>query len=124
MTDRIGCSCSEAPKLVFACSGSADVGALADQAARRMTAEGCGRMSCLAAFGAGIESFLEAAGKASMIMAIDGCPTDCTMRMLEKAGLEGVRHFRVTDLGLQKGRSPATPENIDRVVEHGKSIIG
>jgi uncharacterized metal-binding protein len=67
---------------------------------------------------------MEAAGMASVILAIDGCPTDCARRILEKAGLEGVRHFRVTDLGPQKGGSPSIRENIDRVVEHGMSIIG
>ena len=29
------CACNAAPTLIFACSGAADVGALADQAARR-----------------------------------------------------------------------------------------
>ena len=30
------CACNTAPKLVFACSGAADVGAIADQAARKL----------------------------------------------------------------------------------------
>jgi uncharacterized metal-binding protein len=34
--------CSGGPKLIFACSGAADVGGVADQAARRMSKEGVG----------------------------------------------------------------------------------
>jgi len=43
--------CSRGPKLIFACSGAADVGALSDQAARKLTSEGFGQMFCLAGIG-------------------------------------------------------------------------
>ena len=33
------CSCSGGPKLIFACSGVADVGEIADKAARKLTKE-------------------------------------------------------------------------------------
>ena len=45
------CACGGAPKLIFACSGGADVGELADQAARTMTRNGQGKMFCLAGIG-------------------------------------------------------------------------
>jgi uncharacterized metal-binding protein len=31
------CACNAAPTLIFACSGAADVGAIADQAARQLS---------------------------------------------------------------------------------------
>ena len=37
--------------MIFACSGAADVGAVADQAARKMTRDGTGKMFCLAGIG-------------------------------------------------------------------------
>lgn len=119
---KVSCSCSASPKLVFSCSGASDVGALTDLVARTMTREGCGRMSCLAAIAGGVGSFLETAGRASSILAIDGCPSDCAMKTLQKAGFDDIRHLRLTDIGLLKGSSPASLENIEMVVEHGKSL--
>ncbi len=46
-----GNCCSSATKLIFACSGAADVGAIADQAARKLTRDGVGKMFCLAGIG-------------------------------------------------------------------------
>ena len=51
MSENKSCCCSAAPKLVFARSGGADVGALADQAARKLTADGVAKMFCLAGIG-------------------------------------------------------------------------
>ncbi|MFH0879717.1 MAG: putative zinc-binding protein, partial [Lentisphaerota bacterium] len=42
--NKAACACGAAPKLIFACSGGSDVGALADQAARKMANEGAGKM--------------------------------------------------------------------------------
>ena len=36
MSSEKSCECSGGPKLIFACSGAAVVGAIADQAARKM----------------------------------------------------------------------------------------
>ncbi|MBF0245437.1 MAG: zinc-binding protein, partial [Planctomycetes bacterium] len=52
------CACSTAPTLIFACSGAADVGAVTDLAARRLTKEGAGKMFCLAGIGGKVEGFL------------------------------------------------------------------
>ena len=55
------CECYAAPRLIFPCSGTSDVGAISDMAARRLTLEGTGRMSCLAGLGSrtpGLESFM------------------------------------------------------------------
>ncbi|MEK7995130.1 MAG: putative zinc-binding protein, partial [Planctomycetota bacterium] len=48
MDSRSSNECSGGPKLIFACSGAADVGEIADRAARRMTRNGSGSMFCLA----------------------------------------------------------------------------
>ena len=40
-----------AAQVIFACSGSADVGKIADLAARKLTEQGAGKMSCLAGVG-------------------------------------------------------------------------
>ena len=39
-------SCGTAMGVIFACSGAADVGAIADQAARKLARDGVGKMYC------------------------------------------------------------------------------
>ncbi|MCJ7579947.1 MAG: putative zinc-binding protein, partial [Candidatus Aminicenantes bacterium] len=55
--------------------------------------------------------------EAEKILAIDGCPLDCTKLSLEQAGFTEFEHIKVTNLGLEKGKSPATDENIALVVQ-------
>jgi uncharacterized metal-binding protein len=110
------CTCSAAPKLIFACSGAADVGDVSDRAARQLTREGDGKMYCLAGIGGGIPGILEQTGLASAILAIDGCPTGCASTSLKKAGFKDFMTMQLADLGLNKGTSPASAENIERVV--------
>ncbi len=109
--------CSAAPTLIFACSGAADVGAVADRAARKLTANGAGKMYCLAGIGGRVPGILKTTEEAEKILAIDGCPLDCTKLSLEEVGFAEFEHIKVTDLGLEKGKSPATDENIDTVVQ-------
>ena len=58
MSESKNC-CSAAPKLIFACSGAADVGAIADQAARKLTREGKGKMFCLAGIGGRVSGIMK-----------------------------------------------------------------
>lgn len=109
--------CCAAPTLIFACSGAADVGAIADRAARKLTADGVGKMYCLAGIGGRVSGILKTTQEAEKILAIDGCPLDCTKLSLEEAGFTQFKHMDVTDLGLKKGKSPASNENIAAVVQ-------
>ena len=109
--------CSAAPSLIFACSGAADVGAIADRAARKLTADGAGKMYCLAGIGGRVAGILRTTEEAEKILAIDGCPLDCTKLSLEEAGFTEFEHIKVTELGLEKGKSPATDKNTATVVQ-------
>ena len=115
--------CSGGPKLIFACSGAADVGAVADQAARRMSKQGIGSMFCLAGVGGRVPPIMEKTKSASMILAIDGCPLDCVSETLKQAGIERFKHLRVTDLGLEKGNTPINDASIETVVVKGCELI-
>ena len=110
-------ACCAAPTLIFACSGAADVGALSDSAARKLTADGAGKMYCLAGIGGRVPGILKTTQEAEKILAIDGCPLDCTKLSLEEVGFTEFEHMKVTDLGLEKGKSPAASENIATVVQ-------
>ena len=110
------CSCSTAPRLIFSCSGAADVGEVADRAARQLSRAGVGRMYCLAGVGGGVPAILEQTASASAILAIDGGTTACASASLKQAGFKDFSRLQLADLGLNKGASPASAENIDRVV--------
>jgi uncharacterized metal-binding protein len=112
--------CEAAPTLIFACSGAADVGAIADLAARKLTADKAGKMFCLAGVGGRVGGILKTTKEAENILAIDGCPLDCTKLCLEEAGFNEFVHMVVTDFGLKKGEAPPNDENISAVVEEAK----
>jgi len=59
--------------LIYACSGAADVGEIADQVARRLRAEGFTKMTCLAGIGAGLQNYVQSAKDSDVNIAIDGC---------------------------------------------------
>ena len=116
--------CSGGDTLIFACSGAADVGAIADRAAREMTQQGIGKMFCLAGIGGRIEPILQKTAEATKILAIDGCGMNCVKSCLEAAGLNQFAHLRLADIGMIKGQTNTTNENINKVVTKGKEIIG
>ena len=117
------CSSSESSTLIFACSGAADVGAIADQAARRLTHEGYGSMFCLAGIGGRVSGIMKSTGAATGILAIDGCPLACAKNCLEQAGFSDFVHLEVSDLGMPKGETPPNDERIDRVVDRARKAI-
>ena len=123
MAEQNSCMCSGGPKLIFACSGAADVGAIADQAARKMTRDGVGKMFCLAGIGGGIPGILKTTESASAILAIDGCSLNCVKQCLEKAGFADFKHLKLADLGLEKCKSPVTEENINKVTAKGREML-
>ena len=115
MSNENCCACSAAPKLIFACSGAADVGAIADQAARKLTRDGAGKMFCLAGIGGRVSGIMKTTEAAAKVLAIDGCPLNCAKRSLEEAGFTDFEHVQLADLRLEKGSSPITDENIAKV---------
>ena len=123
MSPEKSCECSGGPKLIFACSGAADVGAIADQAARKMTQEGIGKMFCTVGIGGRVSGILKTTESADKILAVDGCPLNCVKNSLEQAEFNEFEHLQLADLGLEKCSSPVTEENVDKVVAKGKEMI-
>ncbi len=118
------CGCSGGATLIFACSGAADVGEIADKAARKLTREGKGRMFCTAGLGGQISGILKTTEAAERVLAIDGCPLNCVKASLEQAKFTTFRHLQLADLGLEKGKSPATEESINKVAVRAAEMIG
>ena len=116
--------CSGGPRLIFACSGAADVGEISDRAARKLSKDSVGAMFCLAGVGGRIEPIMNKTRSASKILAIDGCNLDCVKNCLENAGFTEFDYIRVTDLGLEKGKSPANDENVNKVSSKAIEMLG
>jgi len=116
--------CNGGPTLIFACSGAADVGEISDRAARKMTRNGFGTMFCLAGIGGRVEPIIQKTKSAAKILAIDGCKLDCVKGSLEQAGFAEFKHLRITDFGMEKGKTPATDDNINKAVEQAAAFLG
>jgi ubiquinone/menaquinone biosynthesis C-methylase UbiE len=71
-------------------------------------------MKCLAMTAAGNKELIETI-KSAETMVIDGCPVDCGRKIMEEAWLTNYQYIRLTDLGLIKGKTPATDETIDKI---------
>ena len=118
-----GCACNAGPKLIFSCSGAADVGALADQTARQLTREGAGKMFCLAGIGGRVSGIMKSTEAASSILAIDGCALDCAKKSLEEAGFKKFNHLRLADLGFEKGKTGIDAESLAKVILKAKTYL-
>lgn len=115
--------CGGGPRLIFACSGAADVGAVADLAARQMTKDGVGKMFCLAGIGGRVSGIMKMTESAEKILAIDGCPLNCVKGSLEQAGFTKFKHLQLADLALEKGKTPVTDETVGKVAAKGKELM-
>ncbi|MCU0843851.1 MAG: putative zinc-binding protein [Spirochaetes bacterium] len=102
--------------MMYACSGAADVGEIADRVARKLRDEDFAKMSCLAAIGADFSGYVQTAKAADAVISIDGCTTACARNNFKRIGITPLS-FVLTEMGLEKGSSPATGENVARIVE-------
>jgi uncharacterized metal-binding protein len=110
-------------RLIYSCSGVADVGGLADAAARRLTKQGLARMHCLAGIGGQVPEVLEVTRQAQVILAIDGCPLDCAKRCLEREGFNAVQHLRLTDHGFVKGQTVLSDANLEQTMQLAMGLL-
>lgn len=124
MNEKSACACAGTVSLLIPCSGAADTGEIADRAARKFAQGGCAGMFCLAGVGANLSGFIASAKGADRLLVVDGCNLECARKTLAEKGItENIIHVRVTDMGIAKGKSPATEERIDAVVaELGKKL--
>jgi uncharacterized metal-binding protein len=115
--------CTPVAKPIFACSGAADVGQIADHAARKLTADSAGKMSCLAGIGGRVQGILEIAKSVTTILVIDGCPLHCGRNTMEQAGFKKFQHVCLADLGMEKGKTAVTDEAVAMVVSRAKARL-
>jgi uncharacterized metal-binding protein len=102
--------------MILPCSGASDVGEIADKAARKLSNEEYGDMSCLAGIGAGLSGFIASAKGADEVITIDGCEVHCARKTVEKIGVTP-KSYTVTELGFEKGSTPVTENVVQKVVD-------
>ncbi|MEW6236219.1 MAG: putative zinc-binding protein [Candidatus Omnitrophota bacterium] len=118
------CSCGPMKyNMVFSCSGAADVGAIADQTARRLSQEKIASMCCAAAIAAEIPEILDMTSNAERLLVIDGCPKDCAKIIMEKAGFTKIKHLQLEMIGMKKKESPLTEERIEAALNKARLTI-
>ncbi len=109
--------------MVYACSGSSDAGELADRIARQLTRDDVAEMSCLAGIGGRVKSLVNKAASAERILAIDGCPLNCTRHTLELAGFKEFEPLELHQLGFRKNSCPVTDDRVAVGVNAARKIL-
>jgi len=97
--------CGSQTRLIYSCSGAADVGEIADRVTRRLRNDGYAKMACLAAVGAELSGYVQSARGADVAITIDGCAHACARKSLERIGVKPVSYI-LTKMGLVKGETP------------------
>jgi uncharacterized metal-binding protein len=95
------CCGGDAKTLVLACSGGSNVGQIANNIMIELNRRNVGNAGCLAGIGAALSGFVDSA-KAAKTIVIDGCPTGCGKKTVEKYGILPSQHIVITELGIEK----------------------
>ena len=110
--------------LIYACSGGANVGEVADKAARELMFAGEGTMFCLAGLGGDIQGMVQTARDADVNLVIDGCPMDCAKKAFDRHGIANYTQIKVTDLGIEKAKGVrCTDEQVAAVVAKAREVL-
>jgi uncharacterized metal-binding protein len=124
MVIRPKCSCSGSTDLMFSCSGAADVAEIGDRAVRALHKAGDAKMFCLAGIAGKVELIEVNTRGADRLLVVDGCDSDCAKKTMQIGGFTGFIHFRVSDLGFEKGKTPVTEDRIDMVATKLRELLG
>jgi uncharacterized metal-binding protein len=124
MNIRPKCSCSGNTDLMFSCSGAADIAEIGDRAVRTLHKAGDAKMFCLAGIAGKVELIEVNTRGADRILVVDGCDSDCAKKTMEFGGFTDFIHLRVSDLGMEKGKTPVTDERIAMVAAKLRDLLG
>jgi uncharacterized metal-binding protein len=74
--------------------------------------------------GCGVDATIPlACSGASDVLVIDGCSTECGKKSMRQGGIDRYLHLRLEDLGMEKGKTPATQERIEEVVIKASQLL-
>jgi uncharacterized metal-binding protein len=109
--------------LMFCCSGAADLAEIGDRAVRALHKAGDAKMFCLAGISGRVELIEVNTRGAERLLVVDGCDSDCARKTMEFGGFSGFAHFRVSDIGLEKGKTPVTNERVEMVTAKLRALL-
>ena len=109
---------------MFSCSGAADIAEIGDRAVRALHKAGEAKMFCLAGIAGKVELIEVNTRGADRLLVVDGCDSDCAKKTMELGGFTDFIHLRVSDLGMEKGKTPVTDQRIDMVATKLRDLLG
>ena len=99
--------------LLYACSGAANTGFLADQVMRSLARRRSAGAPAWLRWGLTFR-FRGLCGVATRNVVIDGCPVSCGRKIFESKGIAHA-HFIMTEFGVEKGKTEITGELIEDI---------
>ncbi len=108
---------------MFCCSGAADTAEIADLAVRQLHKAKEAKMFCLAGIAGDVEQIVVNSQAANRMLVVDGCDSDCAKKTMQKNGFDDFVHFRVTDLGWEKGKTPMTAERVAEAAARLRTLL-
>ncbi|EMA33366.1 putative zinc-binding protein [Halobiforma nitratireducens] len=88
--------------LVYSCSGCSSAAQMANDLAVSLDRNEVAEMSCIAGVGGDVGPLVEAATDDRPIVAIDGCPLECTKACLDNHDVSPDRHYNLATMGVPK----------------------
>ncbi len=118
------CLCEPTEIVIFSCSGSSNVGQIANGASIKLTQSGIGKFFCLAGIGGHVSGMIESTKAGKMLVAVDGCPVACAKKTLEHTGFNIDEYVQVTELGIEKNHNlDLNHFDVGKVADHLVSLI-
>jgi Uncharacterized conserved protein len=108
---------------MFCCSGAADTAEIADLAVRELHKAKDARMFCLAGIAGDVELIVMNSQSANRMLVVDGCDSDCAKKTMQKNGFNDFVHFRVTDIGWEKGKTPVTTDRVAEAATRLRTLL-
>lgn len=88
--------------LVYSCSGCSSAAQLANELAVSLDRNAVAEMSCIAGVGGDVAPLVATATDGRPVVAIDGCPLECTRRCLDRHDVRPDRHYVLAEEGVPK----------------------
>ncbi|QIL78730.1 zinc-binding protein [Diaphorobacter sp. HDW4A] len=105
--------------LVYSCSGCSSAAQLANHVALQLDRRGTAEMSCIAGVGGHVPKLVRLAQSGRPIIALDGCPLNCTANCLAQHGIQAARHYQLHEQGVKKrAHQDFKPEQAQQVLAH------
>jgi uncharacterized metal-binding protein len=88
--------------LVYSCSGCSSAAQMANHIALDLDRREVAEMSCIAGVGGDVPSLVKLAKSGRPVLAIDGCPLECTRNCLARHGVTPTLHWQLAEHGVRK----------------------